>query len=78
MRVEADEGLLMLTVAILYENDTPIRAWKGEACIYKAYQWVHWKFCLDDEDYKIHQLPDDLKIKLHLLTEEEFESLVKQ
>ena len=69
----------MLHVAIVHEDNKPIRAFEGDACIYKAYKWAHRHFCLEDYDPKmlLHQLPEWLKVTYHLMTEEQFSELTK-
>lgn len=69
--------VVTIQVAILHENDRPIRAWKGSACIYKAYTWAHHHFCLADEGYKVHTLPDWLKVTYHIMTEQQFSYIKK-
>jgi hypothetical protein len=64
-------------VAVLKNNGIPERAWEGAACIYNAYRWTHHKYCLDDEGFKPWQLPSDLEITFHLMTEEQFQELTK-
>ena len=64
-------------VAIVYEDGVPVRAFDKKSCIYHAYGWAHRHYCLEDEGIKPHQLPDYLMIKLHMLTPEEFNNLVK-
>jgi hypothetical protein len=65
-------------VAILHENDKPIRAFVEKSCINSAYVWAHRHFCLSDYDPKLlpHQLPDWLKVTLHLMTTEQLNELI--
>lgn len=67
----------MVQCAIVYEDDNPVRLFRDENFLYRAYVWCHRKYCLDDEGLSIHQLPDYLKIKYFLLTEEEIERITK-
>lgn len=62
--------------AVLYEDGKPIRAFKDDKCLYKAYCWAHRHFCLEDEVMPLHKLPDWLEVKLYMLTQEQFDSLV--
>jgi hypothetical protein len=67
----------MMPVAVLFEDDNPIRAWAGEACISKAYTWAHYHFCVQDvEPMPAHKLPDYLKVKFYIMSAEEFSKLV--
>jgi hypothetical protein len=69
----------MLLVAIVQEDLKPVRAFKDDACLYKAYSWAHRHYCLEDMEPKLkpHQLPDWLKITLHMMTQEEFDLMTK-
>lgn len=64
-------------VAIVFEDGKAIRAFKDEKCIFNAYKWAHRHFCLADEGYPIHKLPDYLEVKYYpLMTDEQFRELV--
>ena len=70
-------------VAILYEEVNnefePVRAFKGPKCIYNAYKFAHYHYCLSDlpEKYSLHQLPKWLKVIFHLIDAEKFNELFK-
>jgi len=68
----------MVLAAVLHIDNEPTRVWKGNACIYNAYKWAHHNFYLADEGLKLNELPDDMKITFHIMTEEQFAQLVKQ
>lgn len=65
-------------VAIVYEDDNPRRLFVGDACLFKAYRWSHHHFCLADEGFKLHQLPEWLSIRLYLMDEEQINSLLAE
>lgn len=71
--------LTPIICAIVFEDGNPIRIFRDDKCIYKAYQWAHRHFCLSDynPELKPHQLPEWLQVKLHILTKEQFDALVK-
>lgn len=69
----------MISVAILYEDEKPIRVFKEGSCIYNAYKWAHHHFCLSDSEpkLKLYQLPEWLTVKYFLMTEEQFREIIK-
>lgn len=69
----------MELVAIVYEDDKPVRLFKGDGCIYKAYRWAHRTFCLElsDPPLRQYELPDYLKVTFHMMTEDQIKELVK-
>ena len=67
----------MIMTAVLYEDGKPIRAFRDDKCLYNAYCWAHKNFCLADEGFSLHKLPDWLEVKLYMLSQEQFDSLVK-
>lgn len=69
----------MIDVAIVYQDDKPIRLFHKEKCIYNAYKWCHHFFCLNDYEpkLKLHELPDWLKVKYVIMSEEQFNSLIE-
>jgi hypothetical protein len=68
-----------MQVAILFEDERPIRAFKGDSCIYKAYRWAHHHFHLNEQEppLPLHKLPEYLEVRYYLMTEEKFEELTK-
>jgi len=66
-----------VVASILYEDGKPIRAFKGDSCIYNAYRWAHKNFYLYEEGLPLHKLPDWLEVKFYILSEEQFTDLVK-
>lgn len=69
---------MLIMVAILHEDDKPIRAWKDDACIFKAYSWAHREYCLDlhEPNLRQYELPNYLKVTFHLITEKQLQSLI--
>jgi hypothetical protein len=67
----------MIHIAVVHEDDKPVRLFRDDKCIFNAYKWAHRHYCLEDEGIPLHKLPDYLKITYHLVTKEQFASLVE-
>lgn len=68
-----------MLVAILYEDNNPIRAFNDAKCIYSAFRWAHHHFRLGDYDptIKTYELPEWLNVKLISIDEKQFNEIVK-
>jgi hypothetical protein len=75
-RVNAIGESKMIIAAILYVDGKPVRVFKDDKCLYNAYRWAHKHFYLADEGFTLDKLPDWLEVKLHMLTEEQFQNLI--
>jgi hypothetical protein len=71
----------MNLTAIVYVDDKPIRAFRDGACIFNAYKWCHREYYLSGpecpEPMPLHKLPDWIEVKMFMLTDEQFNELVK-
>lgn len=64
-------------VAIVHEDDKPVRLFRDDACIFKAHKWAHRHYCLEDLNLPLHQLPDWLTVKFYLMAEAQIMELIK-